>query len=424
MIHNGLIDRRPALIARCRGIADIVDAVRFARANNLEISVRGGGHNVGGRSVADDSLMIDLSLMKSVHIDPEKRTATVDGGTLWKDFNREAQLYGLATTGGVVGSTGVGGLTLGGGLGFLMPKFGMALDNLLAVELVLADGSLVTASAEHHPDLFWGVRGGGGNFGVAGTFSFQLHRVGPMVMGGIAGFPFHEARQVLTAWRELTAEAPDELMLVGGLVTAPDGSGNKLAVVAACHCGAAGDAEATMARIRGFGTVALDALGPIPYTALNTMLDDGFPKGAFNYWKSSFIHTLDDEAIDAAIAAYEACPVPSNQLLFEHFHGAAARVPLEETAYALRDTGYNVAIIGQWFDSAHEKRATAWCRGTFDALQRFVGPRRYANYLGSDEDADAAAVAAYGPNLIRLRELKRRYDPENVFRHNVNIRPA
>ena len=424
MIHNGLIDRRPALVARCRGIADIVDAVRFARANNLEISVRGGGHNVGGRSVADDTVMIDLSLMKSIHVNPKAQTATVGGGALWKEFNRETQLYGLATTGGVVGSTGVGGLTLGGGLGFLMPKFGMALDNLLSVELVLADGSVVTASAESHPDLFWGVRGGGGNFGIAGTLTFRLHPVGPMVMGGLAAFPFHEARQVLAGWRELSLKAPDELMLVGGLATAPDGSGNKIAVVAACHCGATSDAEAVMAKIRGFGTVVLDALGPIPYAALNSMLDDGFPKGAFNYWKSSFIPTLSDEAIDAAIAAYEACPVPSNQLLFEHFHGAAARVPVDKTAYALRDTGYNVAIIGQWFDKAHQEGAMGWVRGTFDALQSFVGPRRYANYLGSDEDADAAALAAYGPNLARLRELKRRYDPQNVFRHNVNIRPA
>jgi FAD/FMN-containing dehydrogenase len=305
-----------------------------------------------------------------------------------------------------------------------MPKFGMALDNLLAVELVLADGSVVTANAEDNPDLFWAVRGGGGNFGVAGTLTFRLHRVGPMVMGGLAAFPFHEARRVLSAWRELTLEASDELMLVAGLVTAPDGSGNKLAAVVACHCGAPSDAEAVMDRIRGFGTVAMDALGPIPYTTLNSMLDDGFPRGAFNYWKSSFIHTLSDEAIDAAIAAYEACPVPSNQLLFENFHGAAARVPLDATAYALRDTGYNVAIIGQWFERPHETGAIAWCRSTFDALRRFVGPRRYANYLGSDEDADAAALAAYGPNLARLRELKRRYDPQNVFRHNVNIKPA
>lgn len=423
-VHNGLIDRRPALIARCRGIADIADAVRFARANNLAISVRGGGHNVGGRAVADDSLMIDLALMNSVHVDPRNRTATVGGGTRWKEFNRETQLYGLASTGGVVGSTGVGGLTLGGGLGFLMPKFGMALDNLLAVELVLADGTVVTASAQSHPDLFWGVRGGGGNFGVAGTLTFRLHPVGPVVMGGIAGFPFHEARQVLQAWRQLTLEAPDELMLVGGLITAPDGSGNKLVVAAACHCGATADAEAVMNRIRGFGTLAMDALGPIPYSALNSMLDDGFPKGAFNYWKSTFIPTLSDDAIDAAIAAYAACPVPSNQLLFEHFHGAASRVPVAETAFALRDPGYNTAIIGQWFDPAQQDSAMAWCRGTFDALQDFVGQRRYANYIGTDEDADAAAVAAYGPNLARLQGLKRQYDPDNVFRYNVNVRPA
>ena len=423
-IHNGMIDRKPALIARCQGMADIADAVRFARANDLEISIRGGGHNVGGRAVADDCLMIDLSLMKSVHVDAATRTAIVGGGALWKEFNREAQLYGLAATGGVVGTTGVGGLTLGGGLGFLMPKYGMALDNLLSVDLVLADGSVVRASAESNPDLFWAIRGGGGNFGVAGSFEFQLHPVGPIVVGGLVAFPFSEARQVLTKWRELTLTAPDELMLVAALITAPDGSGNKLVAVAACHCGARTDAEEIMTRIKGFGTVAMDALGPIPYTVLNGMLDDGFPKGAFNYWKSSFIHTLTDEAIGTVISLYEGCPVPSNQLLFEHFHGAAARKPADETAYALRDTGYNVAIIGQWFDRADEGAATSWCRNAFSALQAYVGPRRYANYIGSDEDADAAAVAAYGANLPRLRELKRKYDPENVFAHNVNIRPS
>ncbi|MER9724685.1 MULTISPECIES: FAD-binding oxidoreductase [unclassified Mesorhizobium] len=423
-IHNGMIDRRPSLIAQCKGMADIADAVRFARANDLEISVRGGGHNVGGRAVADDCLMIDLSLMKSVHVDAAKRTAIVGGGTLWKEFNREAQLYGLATTGGVVGTTGVGGLTLGGGIGFLMPKFGMALDNLLSVDLVMADGSVMTASAESNPDLFWAVRGGGGNFGVAGSFEFQVHPVGPEVLGGLVAFPFLEAREVLTQWRELTLEAPDELMLVAGLITAPDGSGSKLIAVVACHCGAPSDAEKVMARIRGFGTVAMDALGPIPYTQLNGMLDDGFPKGAFNYWKSSFIHTLTDEAIGAVISLYEGCPVPSNQVLLEHFHGAAARKPADETAYALRDTGYNVAIIGQWFDRTDESAATSWCRNTYSALEAYVGPRRYANYIGSDEDADAAAVAAYGANLPRLREIKRKYDPQNVFAHNVNIRPS
>ena len=423
-IHNGLIDKRPALIARCRGMADIADAVRFATSRGLEIAVRGGGHNVAGRAVVDDGLMIDLSLMKSVHVNAAARIAIVEGGALWKDFNREAQLHGLATTGGVVGTTGVAGLTLGGGLGWLMGKYGMALDNLLAVNLVLADGSVVRASEDHHPDLFWAVRGGGGNFGVAASFEFRLHPVGPMVIGGLVAFPFAEARRVLRAWRDMTITAPDDLMMVAGVLTAPDGSGNKITAIIACHSGRPEDGQAAMAKIKSFGTVVMDALGPIPYTALNGMLDAGSPAGALSYWKSAFIPTLGDDAIDATISAYESCPVPTSQILFENFHGAASRVPVDATAYALRDSGFNTLVLGQWNDPAHTVTTTSWCRATFDALQPFVGKRRYANYLGDDEEAGAAAVAAYGPNLARLREIKKRYDPENVFHLNVNILPA
>jgi FAD/FMN-containing dehydrogenase len=423
-IHNGMIDRRPAVIARCRGIADIADAVRFARAKGLEISVRGGGHNVGGRSVVDGGLMIDLSLMKGVHVDAKNQTAVVEGGALWKEVNRETQLHGLAVTGGVIGTTGVGGLTLGGGLGWLMPKYGMAMDNLLAVNLVLADGSVVRASAEEHPDLFWAVRGGGGNFGVAASFEFRLHKVGPIVMGGLVAFPFAEAGKVLRAYRDMAAGAPDELMLVAALTTAPDGSGTKIVGIAACHIGAKADADAVAAKIKTFGTVAVDAMGPIPYTALNGMLDGAFPPGAFNYWKSIFQPRLDDAAIDAMVSAYGKCPVPTSSLLLENFHGAASRVPLDATAYALRDAGFNTLVAGQWMDRSQEGATVAWVRETFDALQSFAGPRRYVNYIGDDEEPNAAAAAAYGPNLVRLRQLKRRYDPDNLFHHNVNILPA
>jgi FAD/FMN-containing dehydrogenase len=423
-IHNGMIDRRPAVIARCRGVADIADAVRFARAKGLEIAVRGGGHNVGGRAVVDGALMIDLSLMKGIHVNARERTAVVEGGVIWKEFNRETQLHGLAVTGGVIGTTGVAGLTLGGGLGWLMPKYGMALDNLVAVNLVLADGSIVRASADEHPDLFWAVRGGGGNFGVAASFEFRLHEVGPMVTGGLVAFPFPEARKVLRGYRDLAAAASDELMLVGALTTAPDGSGTKIVGVAGCHIGAKADADAAAARIRSFGTVAVDAMGPIPYTALNGMLDAAFPPGAFNYWKSIFQPRLDDAAIDAMVSAYEKCPVPTSSLLLEGFHGAASRVPVEATAYALRDTGFNTLIAGQWMERSQEGATLAWVRETHAALESFAGPRRYVNYLGDDEEAGAAAVAAYGPNLARLRQVKKKYDPDNLFHHNVNIVPA
>jgi FAD/FMN-containing dehydrogenase len=423
-IHNGMIDRRPAIIARCRGIADIADAVRFARAKGLEVAVRGGGHNVGGRAVVDGAMMIDLSLMKGIHVDARNRTAVVEGGAIWKELNRETQLHGLAVTGGVIGTTGVAGLTLGGGFGWLMPKYGMAMDNLVAVNLVLADGSVVRASAEEHPDLFWAVRGGGGNFGVAASFEFKLHEVGPIVTGGLVAFPFAEAAKVLRAYRDLAAGAPDELMLVAALTTAPDGSGTKIVGIASCHIGAKADADSVGATIRTFGTVAVDALGPIPYAALNGMLDAAFPAGAFNYWKSVFQPRLDDAAIDAMVAAYEKCPVPTSSLLLENFHGAASRVPVDATAFALRDTGFNTLVMGQWMDRSQEKATMAWVRETHATLESFAGPRRYVNYLGDDEETNAAANAAYGPNLARLRQLKGRYDPDNLFHHNVNIPPA
>ena len=420
-VHNGLIDKRPALIARCRGMADIADAVRYARASKLEIAVRGGGHNVAGRATVDAGLMIDLSLMKSVHVNAAARTAIVEGGVLWKEFNREAQLHGLATTGGVIGTTGVAGLTLGGGIGWLMARYGIALDNLLAVNLVLADGSIARASADDHADLFWAARGGGGNFGVAGSFEFQLHPVGPIVTGGLIAFPFPQAGQVLRGFRELAATAPDELMVVAALTTAPDGSGHKIAAIAACHCGSAEEGQAVAEQIRTFGTPAMDAMGPIPYSALNGMLDAGYPAGALNYWKAAFLPRLDDAAIDALVSSYGRCPVPTSAILIENFHGAASRVPVEATAYALRESGFNTLVLGQWMDADKGSATTAWCRETLAGLQPFVGPRRYLNYLSADEEASGAA-AAYGPNLARLQRLKKQFDPENVFHLNVNIR--
>lgn len=423
-IHNGDIDKRPAVIARCRGMADIADAVRFASDKGLEITVRGGGHNVGGRAVVDGGMMIDLSLMKGIYVNSKDRTAIVEGGVLWKEFNREAQLYGLATTGGVIGTTGVAGLTLGGGLGWLMPKYGMALDNLIAVNLVLADGSIARASADENPDLFWAVRGGGGNFGVVASFEFRLHQVGPMVIGGLVAFPFAEAGKVLRAFRELAATAPDDLMIVAALTHAPDGSGTRIAAVAACHVGSEEDGMAVAAKIKTFGTVAVDAMGPIPYAAINAMLDGGFPQGAFNYWKSDFQPKLEDSAIDALIAAFDKCPVPTSSLLLEHFHGAVTRVPLDATAFALRDPGFNMLIVGQWMNRTEREATVSWVRDTHATLVPFAGERRYANYIGSDEEAGAAARAAYGPNLERLRRLKRQYDSDNVFHHNLNILPA
>jgi FAD/FMN-containing dehydrogenase len=422
-VHNGLIDRRPAVIAQCRGSADIADAVRLATSLGLEIAVRGGGHNVAGRATVDDGLMIDLSLMRSVLVDPAAKVARVEGGATWREFNREAQQSGLATTGGVVGSTGVAGLTLGGGLGWLMPKHGMALDNLLSVEVVCADGSVTRASVDENRDLFWALRGGGGNFGVASSFTFRLHPVGPVVTGGLCAWPFDRARDVLRFFRDMSATLPDDMMMVAALLTAPDGA-TKLVAIAAGHVGPQRSGEAAVQPIKAFGTPAMDAMGPIPYVALNGMLDAAFPKGALNYWKSHFIDRLTDEAIDAVVARFATCPSPMSQLLFEHFHGAATRVPVGDTAYALRGAGFNALVLGEWTDPRQNDACVGWVRDTYSALTPFVSERRYVNYLADDDGNDAGLVAAYGPNLARLRRIKAKYDPLNLFHLNVNIRPG
>src|SRR2546428_2299875 len=281
-VHNGLIDKRPVLIARCRGLADIADAVKMARDRKLEVAVRGGGHNVAGRATIDGGLMIDLSFMKGIHVDPKARTARAQGGLTWNEFNRETQLHGLATTGGVVSTTGIAGLTLGGGLGWLMGKHALALDSLLSVDLVLADGRILTASQDDNADLFWAVRGGGGNFGVAASLEYRLHPVGPVITGGLVAHPIERAKDVLQFFRDITARLPDETMLVAGLVPAPDGSGAKLAAMVACHCGRPEEGAAALGPVKAFGPPVVDALGPIPYVALNGLLDGGFPKGALN----------------------------------------------------------------------------------------------------------------------------------------------
>jgi FAD/FMN-containing dehydrogenase len=421
-VHNGLIDKRPAVVARCAGVADVADAVKLARTLKLEVSVRGGGHNVAGLAAIDDGVMIDLSPMKGILVDPKRGRARAQGGVLWNEFNRETQAYGLATTGGVVGTTGIAGLTLGGGLGWLMPKYGLALDNLVSAEMVLADGSIVHASAEDHPDLFWAIRGGGGNFGIAASLEYAVHPVGPMITGGLVAHPLQRGADALKLFRDACAAAPDEMMLVAGLLTAPDGSGAKLAGIVVSHCGPLADGERAVKSIKAFGPPIMDHMGPIPYTVQNGLLDGAFPRGALNYWKAQFVTELSDACIATLIESFERAPSPLCQIVVEHFHGAASRVPVDATACALRVTGFNVAIISQWQRPEDTERGTAWARATHAALAPFLAPTRYVNYLENDADAGAAA-AAYGPNYPRLRQLKAKYDPDNFFHVNVNIRP-
>jgi FAD/FMN-containing dehydrogenase len=421
-VHNGLVDKRPALIARCRGIADIVEAVHLARTLNLAVAVRGGGHNVAGRATVDGGLMLDLSLMKGIHVDPKTRIARAQGGVTWGEFNRETQLHGLATTGGVVSTTGIAGLTLGGGIGWLMGKYGLALDNLTSVQLVTADGRPLRVSEDENADLFWAVRGGGGNFGIAASLEYRLHMVGPTITGGLLCYPLHAARDVLRRFREVATSAPDDLMLAASLVGAPDGSGTKVAAILACHCGALTDGAAAVRPLKAFGHSVMDTIGPMRYCELNTMIDEGYPKGALNYWKSHFLPDLTDAAIDTMVDAFARCPSPMSEILLEHFHGAAARVGIGDTAFPLRSTGHNFLAASQWMSPADNESCIAWARETYAVMQSFVGLGRYVNYLDHDESEDPVA-AAYGPNYRRLQELKAKYDPSNFFHMNQNIKP-
>ena len=421
-IHNGLIDKRPTLIARCRGTADVVDAIALARESGLEISVRGGGHNVAGRAVTDGGLMIDLAEMKGMHVDPVARTIRAQAGVTWAEFNRETALHGLAVTGGQVSTTGIAGFTLGGGLGWLMGVYGLAADNLLAVELVTASGDVLDVTADSNPDLFWALRGGGGNFGVATSFEFQLHPLSHIV-GGLIAYPIDAAADMLRFYRDFTRTASDELTVHCVLAHAPDGSGMKIAALALCHAGTPEAAEAEIAPIRAFGSPVMEMLGPMPYPPINAMLDAGYPRGALNYWKSNFITELSDSLIDEAITRFATTPSTMNAIMIEHYHGAVTRVAPTDTAVPHRTAGYNLLLPSVWLDPADTEANIAWTRETYDAFRPSFAEGRWLNYLGDDEQIDAVR-AAYGPNYDRLGRIKREYDPDNIFHLNQNIEPA
>jgi FAD/FMN-containing dehydrogenase len=420
-VHNGLIDRRPAVIVRCRTTNDVVEALAVARRTGLEVSVRGGGHNAAGRAVTDGGVMIDLAEMKAISVDPARATATVQGGVTWAELNDAAGAHGLAVTGGAVSTTGVAGYTLGGGLGWLMAKYGLASDNLLAVELVTAEGDVLRVDGTSHPDLFWALRGGGGNFGVATSFTFRLRKVGTIV-GGLIAHPIDAAPELLRFYRDAVAASSDDLTVFAGLVHAPDGSGTKLAALVVFHTGNAEQAERDLEPFKTWGSPLVVDVGAMPYPVMNTILDAGFPSGSLNYWLSRFTRGLPDELIDTAVERFATVPSPMTAILFEHFHGAVTRVGATETAVPHRDEGWNLLIPSVWTDPADNAANIAWTRDTFSALRPYFADGRWLNYLGDDQ-ADDAIRAAYGPNYDRLREVKRRYDPDNVFHLNHNIAP-
>ncbi len=420
-IHNGLIDKRPSLILQCRTTSDVAAAVNLAREEGLEISVRGGGHNVAGRAVSDGGLMIDLSLMKDVAVDPASKTARSQGGVIWREYNDATHAHGLASTGGVVSTTGVAGLTLGGGLGWLMGTHGLAIDNLLAAEVVLASGEVVVASEATDPDLFWAIRGGGGNFGVATSFTFRLHPL-ETVLGGVVAHTLDRASDVCAFYREFGATKPDALTNSIALTHAPDGSGLKICAIAICHSGSDFDqAGAETQPLRDFGPPALDMVDRMPYPIVNTLLDDGFQKGSLNYWKATFLQDLVPDAVALLADAFANSPTAMCAIVMEHLRGEVTRVSPTATAYPHRSEGFNIVIIAQWLDPGQTDECIAWARGLYDALRPFTVDEPYVNYL--DDDDSSRVRAAYGPNYDRLVELKRRYDGDNLFRLNQNIDP-
>jgi FAD/FMN-containing dehydrogenase len=431
-LWNGTVDRRPRLIARCSGTADVAAAVRFARDCDLEIAVRGGGHNVAGTAVCDDGIVIDLSAMRAVTVDPVERTALVQGGALWGDVDHETQGHGLATTGGIVSHTGVGGLSVGGGIGWLMRKHGLTVDNLVEAEVVSAEGDIIRASANDHPDLFWALRGGGGNFGVVSSFRFTLHPVGPTVMAGPVFWAAEDTTDILRFYRELVADAPDELGNIIRLGTIPPLPGvskelhfRPAIAVASCYAGPVEDGERAVRALREFGTPLVDLVGPTLYVDHQRGIDDTVPHGWHYYWKATNLTRMSDEVIEiVAEHAYGATSPRSYAAIF-HMGGAVARAPREATAYSGRDVAHTMSIDAVWLpeqDNTVGAVETAWARKFLAALQ----PHRagvYVNFLDSDDDTNRVREAYGDDTHWRLTEVKAKYDPDNVFHNNKNIQP-
>jgi FAD/FMN-containing dehydrogenase len=418
-IWNACIDKRPGLILRCANAGDVVAAVRFARAQRIQVAVRGGGHNVAGRALCDDGLVIDLSGMKKVLVDPERRTARVEGGATLGDLDEATHAFGLAVPVGVVSRTGVAGLTLGGGVGWLVRKHGLACDNLLACEVVTASGEVVTASAESHPDLFWALRGGGGNFGVVTDFLFRAHPVAT-VLGGLIVHPRERAAEVLRHYRDFMTTAPEDLTAYAAVITTPDGV--PACAVIPCWIGELAEGERVLGPLRAFGPPMMDTVQPMPFPTMQRMLDDAFPDGTRNYWKSTFVRELSDRAIDVVVEHANRMGSPLSAVVVEYYAGAAGRVGQADTAFAARAAEYDIGFMAQWTDPAEDDRHVGWARAMADALAPFSSGRYLLNFLSEDEPDTVRAV--FGPNYARLAEIKRRYDPSNFFSVNQNIRPA
>ena len=431
IVWNGMIDRRPSLIARCAGADDVAAAISFATDRDLQIAVRGGGHNVAGTAVVDDGIVIDLSAMRSVRIDPSGRSVHAQGGATWADVDAVTAPLGLATTGGVVSETGVAGLALSGGVSHQRRRDGMTIDNLVSAEVVLADGSRVRASADEHPDLYWALRGGGGNFGVVTAFEFRLHELGPEVFGINVAYPLEDAKRVLSGWREAVAGAPDELSTAGLIWALPvmdelpeELRGTPYVGVAGMWAGDPEDGERAAQRLRELATPLIDMSGAMPYVDFQRSLDPFFPAGRRYYWKALYLNELSDAALDLTVDWSERRPSTDTLVIIRHCGGAISRVAAEETAFGDRSSEWMLSIDATWHEPADDDANIDWTRAFYAAALPHSDGKAYFNFPGLLEEGDAAVRSTYGANHERLARIKSAYDPENAFRLNQNIQPA
>jgi FAD/FMN-containing dehydrogenase len=429
-VWNGAIDRRPAVIACCTSAEDVSTALRKARERDLRVAVRGGGHGIAGHAVCDGGLVVDLSPMREIVVDPQARTARAGGGVLWGELDAATQQHGLATVGGIVTHTGIAGLTLGGGIGWLMRRHGATVDNLLAAEVVTAGGEVVRASQREHPDLFWALRGGGGNFGIVTSFEYRLHPVGPAVLAGPVYHALEDAPDVLRFYRDFVADAPDELTTIINLRQAPPLAflpehvhGRPVLAVAVCYAGPIDRGKEVVRPLRAFGRPLVDAIAPRPYVELQQLFNPTVPHGWHYYWRSWEVPPLGDAAIDTLVEQTARITSPRSYVIVFGLGGAVARVPEQDTAYAQRDAAHNVNINAVWLPGDPDSdRHVRWARECFDALGPVAAGRAYVNFL-ADEGQERVKAAYGAAKYARLVDVKRRYDPENVFRLNQNIDP-
>ncbi len=423
-VWNAMIDKHPAAIARCTGAADVMEVVKYARDKNIAVTVRGGGHSVAGKSMRDGAIMIDLGEMHGVWVDAGKKRARAQGGARWGAFDRETTALNLVTTGGTVSSTGISGLTLGGGLGWVMRKYGLSCDNVMSADVVTADGRLLTVNESENSDLYWAIRGGGGNFGVVTSFEYRLHDLQPIV-GGMALYPESRLKDLFHFFRDYTSSAPDSVTTMAGVLIGPPGTpveGQNAGMIAVCHSGPVSDGERLLRPIKEFGPPAADFIGPLSYVAMQGLFGADSAPGTRNYWRSNFMTELSDDAIDAILSRSDELPPPGTTLLIEHLGGAVGRVGEQETAFSNRRANYNVGVLGVWLDAGEDERNIAWVRNFGDELKAFSTGGAYVNYMASDESA-ASVRAAYEANYQRLVAVKRKYDPTNFFSGNQNIAP-